>query len=141
MHISPQPRPEPRQHESLWQSITSGIAYVFSNQALLGSMSLDLFAVLFGGVVAMLPVFAKEILFVDAFRLGFLRAAPHTGALLTMLIATRHPPVRHAGRNLLLAVTGFGVSVLVFAVSTNFYLSLVMLFCSCVFDSFMFVFS
>ena len=134
MQISPQPRVQPRMHESLWQSITSGVAYVFSNQPLLGSMSLDLFAVLFGGVVALLPVFAKEILFVDAFRLGFLRAAPHTGALLTMLIATRHPPVRHAGRNLLLAVTGFGVSVLVFAVSTNFYLSLVMLFLSGVFD-------
>jgi MFS family permease len=134
MQISPRPHVQPRQQESVWQSITSGVAYVFSNQALLGSMSLDLFAVLFGGVVALLPVFAKEVLFVDAFRLGFLRAAPHTGALLTMLIATRHPPVRHAGRNLLLAVAGFGISVLVFAVSTNFYLSLVMLFLSGVFD-------
>ena len=132
--ISPQPHVEPRIHESVWQSITTGVSYVFSNQPLLGSMSLDLFAVLFGGVVALLPVFAKEILFVDAFRLGFLRAAPHTGALLTMLIATRHPPVRHAGRNLLLAVAGFGISVLIFAISTNFYLSLLMLFLSGVFD-------
>ncbi len=134
MQISPQPHVEPRDHESVWQSITSGIAYVFSNQPLLGSMSLDLFAVLFGGVVALLPVYAKEILFVDAFRLGVLRAAPHTGALLTMLIATRHPPVRHAGRNLLLAVAAFGASILIFAVSTNFYLSLVMLFLSGMFD-------
>ena len=134
LQISPQPRVQPRHQESVWQSITSGVAYVFSNQPLLGSMSLDLFAVLFGGVVALLPVFAKEVLFVDAFRLGFLRAAPHTGALLTMLIATRHPPVRHAGRNLLLAVVGLGVSVLVFAVSRNFYLSLAMLFLSGVFD-------
>src|SRR5436190_5306070 len=134
LQISPQSRVQPRHQESVWQSITSGVAYVFSNQPLLGSMSLDLFAVLFGGVVALLPVFAKEVLFVDAFRLGFLRAAPHTGALLTMLIATRHPPVRHAGRNLLLAVAAFGVSVLIFAVSTNFYLSLLMLFLSGIFD-------
>src|SRR5207253_4351122 len=83
IQISPQPRAEPREHESLWQSITSGIAYVFSNQALLGSMPLDLFAVLFGGVTALLPVFAKDILFVDAFRLGLLPAAPHTSASLT----------------------------------------------------------
>jgi MFS family permease len=134
IQISPQPYVQPKQHESVWQSITSGVAYVFSNQPLLGSMSLDLFAVLFGGVVALLPVFAKEILFVDAFHLGFLRAAPHIGALVTMLIATRHPPVRHAGRNLLLAVAGFGVTILVFALSKNFYLSLAMLFLSGVFD-------
>ena len=134
VHISPQPNVQPKHHESVWQSITSGVAYVFSNQPLLGSMCLDLFAVLFGGVVALLPVFAKEILFVDAFHLGFLRAAPHIGALVTMLIATRHPPVRYAGRNLLLAVAGFGATILVFAVSKNFYLSLVMLFLSGVFD-------
>src|SRR5205823_13362130 len=100
IQISPQPRVQPREQESLWQSITSGVAYVFSNQPLLGSMSLDLFAVLFGGVIALLPVYAKEILFVDAFRLGILRGAPHIGALVTMLIATRYPPVRHGGRNL-----------------------------------------
>jgi MFS family permease len=134
IQISPQPHVQPKLHESVWQSITSGVAYVFSNQPLLGSMSLDLFAVLFGGVMALLPVFAKEILFVDAFHLGFLRAAPHTGALVTMLIATRHPPVRHAGRNLLFAVAAFGVTILVFAVSNNFYLSLAMLFLSGVFD-------
>jgi MFS family permease len=134
LQISPQPLVQPAERESLWQSITNGVAYVFSDQILLGSMSLDLFAVLFGGVVALLPVFAKEILYVDAFRLGFLRAAPHTGALVTMLIATRHPPVLHAGRNLLVAVAGFGVCVLVFAGSTNFYLSLLALFFSGVFD-------
>src|SRR5436309_2124749 len=61
IQISPQPRVQPRIHESLWQSITGGVAYVFNNQALLGLMSLDLFAVLFGGVVALLPVFAKEV--------------------------------------------------------------------------------
>jgi MFS family permease len=63
-----------------------------------------------------------------------LRGAPHIGALVTMLIATRYPPVRHAGRNLLMAVAAFGVTILVFAVSTNFYLSLAMLFLSGVFD-------
>ncbi len=131
-----QPRPaEPRkQKESIWLSIREGVAYVTGNQVLLGSMALDLFAVLFGGVIALLPIFAKDILKVGAEELGFLNAAPHAGALITMLIATRHPPVRHAGRNLLLAVAGFGVTILVFALSKSFVLSLVALFFSGVFD-------
>src|SRR5205085_982433 len=65
--VTPPPLVAPTKKESLWQSITQGVAYVFGDQAILGSMSLDLFAVLFGGVVALLPVFAKEILYVDAF--------------------------------------------------------------------------
>jgi MFS family permease len=124
----------PRESETVWQSIWEGIRYVVRDQVLLGSMALDLFAVLFGGAIALLPVFADEILHIGPEKLGLLSAAPNTGALLTMLIATRYPPMRHAGRTLLLAVAGFGISMLVFALSKNFYLSLVALLFSGIFD-------
>jgi MFS family permease len=110
--------------ESIWQSIAEGVKYVVRDQVLVGSMALDLFAVLFGGAIAILPVFASDILHVGPLALGFLNAAPNAGALVTMLYATRHPPLRHAGRNLLVAVGGFGVAMIVFALSTNFWLSL-----------------
>jgi MFS family permease len=79
-------------------------------------------------------VFAKDILAVGPANLGFLYAAPNAGALLTMLIATRHPPARRAGPTLFFAVAAFGVCMIVFALSSNFYLSLVALFFSGVFD-------
>src|SRR5262249_17941091 len=101
---------------------------------LVGSMALDLFAVLFGGAMALMPIFASDILKVGARGLGFLNAAPSVGALLVMLWSTRHPPIRHAGRNLLLCVAGFGVSMIVFALSRNFALSLVALAFSGAFD-------
>jgi MFS family permease len=81
-----------------------------------------------------LPVFARDILAVGPSGLGMLNAAPTAGALVTMLIASRHPPVRHAGRNLILAVAGFGVSMIVFALSRSFWLSMVALMFSGVFD-------
>jgi hypothetical protein len=87
--------------------VETGVRYVVRDQVLLGSMALDLFAVLFGGTIALLPVFAKDILKVDSIGLGILNAAPTTGALITMLWANHHPPVKHAGRNLFLAVAGF----------------------------------
>jgi hypothetical protein len=90
--------------ESIWQSIAEGVKYVVRDQVLVGSMALDLFAVLFGGAIAILPVFASDILHVGPLALGFLNAAPNAGALVTMLYATRHPPLRHAGRTLLVAV-------------------------------------
>jgi len=113
--------------ESIWQSIADGVKYVIKDQVLVGSMALDLFAVLFGGAIAILPVFASDILHVGPVALGFLNAAPNAGALVTMLLATRHPPIRHAGRNLLVAVGGFGLAMIVFALSTNFWLSLLAL--------------
>lgn len=113
--------------ESIWQSIAEGVKYVMQDQVLVGSMALDLFAVLFGGAIAILPVFASDILHVGPAELGFLNAAPNAGALATMLFATRHPPIRHAGRNLLVAVGGFGIAMIFFALSTNFWLSLLAL--------------
>lgn len=120
--------------ETIWESLRMGVKYVFASQALVGSMALDLFAVLFGGAMALLPVFATDILHVGATGLGILRTAPSIGALLVMLIATRRPPTGHAGRNLLLCVGGFGISMIVFGLSHNFILSLVALCFSGIFD-------
>lgn len=132
--ISPRPQPAPPAHERRRDSILGGIRFVRRDPVILGSMALDLFAVLFGGVVALLPVFARDILGVGPRGLGLMLAAPAVGALLVMLWATRHPPLRHSGRTLLLGVAGFGVSIIVFALSRDFYLSLVALLFTGVFD-------
>ena len=132
--IQPRPAPEPKVGESVWQSVAIGVRYVWRDQVILGSMALDLFAVLFGGAIALLPVFAKDVLHVGSVGLGALNAAPTLGALLTMLWCSRHPPVKHAGRTLLTAVGLFGVTMIVFALSTSFWLSLVALFFSGVLD-------
>lgn len=132
--IPRQPLPVVKQGETIWQSLREGVRFVWHSQPLVGSMALDLFAVLFGGAMALLPIFAEDILHVDATGLGLLRTAPAVGALLIFLVATRRPPTDNAGRNLLLCVAGFGVSMIVFGLSTNFWLSLVGLFFSGVFD-------
>jgi MFS family permease len=132
--IKPKPMPPAGEHESIWQSIMIGVRYVFHHQVLVGSMALDLFAVLFGGAVALLPIFASDILEVGPSGLGLLVAAPSVGALLSMLWATRYPPVKNAGRILLGAVAGFGISIIVFALSRNFFLSLFALALSGMFD-------
>lgn len=131
-------KPAPVSNEpvlGLRESLTEGFRFVFKTQIVLYAISLDLFSVLFGGVVAILPVFAEDILKVGAEGLGFLRAAPSIGALLTMAYMTKHPPTHNAWRNMLLAVAGFGVATIVFSLSTNFYLSLLMLGLTGAFDS------
>ncbi|GAB3326652.1 nickel resistance MFS transporter NreB [Larkinella ripae] len=120
---------------SLWNSLKEGIRFVFKTKIILYSISLDLFSVLFGGVVAMLPIFAEDILKVGAQGLGILRAAPAVGAIGTMLFLTRFPPTHNAWRNMLIAVLGFGIFSLVFAFSTWFWLSVVALFLTGAFDS------
>jgi MFS family permease len=126
--ISRKPVPDRIEGEPMLQSLLGGIRYVARTPALVGSMALDLFAVFFGGAIALLPIFATDILHVGAVGLGVLRTAPSVGALLVMLIATRRPPSRHAGRMLLVCVAGFGVSMIVFGASTIFAVSLVALF-------------
>jgi MFS family permease len=116
--------------ESMIQSVLAGVRFVRRSPVLLGSMSLDLFAVFFGGAIALLPVFATDILHVGPAGLGLLRTAPSIGALAVMLVATRRPPSRTAGPMLLVCVAGFGVSMLVFGLSTTFWLSMVALFFS-----------
>ena len=135
--ISKKPIPQVAEEEtvSLWQSIKEGIQFVYEQKILLYSISLDLAAVLFGGVIAILPVFAEDILKVGAEGLGILRAAPSVGAVLTIFMTAYFPPARHAWRNMLISVAGFGVATLIFAVSTHFWLSVVMLFFTGAFDA------
>ena len=131
-------RPVPEKtvhHESIWHSLREGIAYVFKTKIILYSISLDLFSVLFGGVIAILPIFAEDILKVGAEGLGILRAAPSVGAVVTMVTLVYFPPLKHAWRNLILAIAGFGIATLVFGLSTNFWLSVTALFFTGAFDS------
>lgn len=120
---------------NLWQSLGEGIAYVRATPIILYAISLDMFSVLFGGVVAILPVFAEDILHVGPEGLGLLRAAPAAGALLTVIALTHYPPLNKPWRNLLLAVAGFGIATVVFALSRQLWLSLLALFVTGMFDS------
>jgi len=119
----------------LKDSVLSGMQFIFNNQLVLAALSLDLFAVLFGGAVALLPVFAVDILKVGAAGLGHLEAAPAVGSVLMAVVLTYFPLRRHAGRKLLWAVAGFGLATILFALSTNFWLSLFLLFLTGVFDA------
>jgi MFS family permease len=121
--------------EGIFIRIKEGIFYVFRNKVLLSAFTLDMFAVLFGGAVAMLPVFASDILNVGPEGLGFLRACPAIGAILMSAILTFRPPVSRSGPQLLYSVFGFGLCMIVFAFSKSFLLSTFCLFLSGVFDN------
>ncbi|NLF40975.1 MFS transporter [bacterium] len=114
--------------ETPLREIIQGIRYVWHTRVLLLALALDLFAVLLGGAVYLLPIYAKDILFVGEHGLGWLRAAPAAGALCTALYLAHRPAMKHAGRNMLLAVAVFGAATIVFGVSRSFWLSLAMLF-------------
>lgn len=118
--------PPPREPVSL-RSLLAGAEFVWQRKALLGAVSLDLFAVLLGGAVALLPMFAKDILHVGPWGLGLLRAAPAAGALLTSVVLTRWPLERRVGHTMLAAVALYGVCMVVFGLSTGFALSLAVL--------------
>lgn len=133
--VAPKPLPPRETREPLLRSVGEGIRFVFNNQVILGALSLDLFAVFFGGAVALLPIFADKILHVGAAGLGLLRAAPAAGALIMALGMAYIPPQKNAGRNLLLAVAGFGLCMIIFGISTSFYLSLGVLALSGALDS------
>ena len=120
---------------NLGESILSGVKFIFANQIVLAALSLDLFAVLFGGAVALLPIFAKDILHTGPDGLGYLRAAPAVGSVLMAVWLTYSPMKRGAGRKLLWAVAGFGLATIAFALSTSLVLSLFLLFLTGVFDS------
>ncbi|MGE8541667.1 MAG: MFS transporter [Acinetobacter sp.] len=110
--------------DNLWDSLGDGFRFIWKTKIVLWSISLDLVSVLFGGVIALLPIFAEDILKVGPEGLGYLRAAPSIGALITMIALTKFPPTQHAWRNMLLAVAGFGVFTLLFAFSNYIWLSL-----------------
>ena len=117
------------------REVFAGLAFIRRQPVFLAAITLDLFAVLMGGAVALLPIFAKDILEVGPSGLGWLRAAPSTGALTMALITTRMRPWRRPGVALLWAVTGFGIAIIGFGLSRNVALSLVCLFLSGMFDS------
>ena len=119
----------------LSESILSGIKFIFANQLVLAALSLDMFAVLFGGAVALLPFFAENILHAGPDAFGYLRAAPAVGSVIMAVWLTFSPLKSGAGRKLLWAVAGFGVATIGFALSKNLYLSLFLLFLTGVFDS------
>lgn len=133
--IMPKPYIKTAQLEPLRERLTSGIRFVFKNKIMLSALSLDLFAVLFGGAIALLPVFAEEILKVGPQGLGMLRAAPAVGAIFMAIILAYKPPTLNAGRNLLIAVAAYGLCMIGFAVSTSFALSLFLLALSGMFDN------
>lgn len=111
------------QQEGLIASVRQGLDFVFSQKVVLSSMALDMFAVLFGGAMALLPAFAKTVLGVGPAGFGVLRSAPALGALVMGLILAYRPPLRHAGRWLLVAVAGFGICIILFALSKVFWWS------------------
>lgn len=129
------PLPQRMKKEGVYESLKTGLKFVFGNQILLGAMALDMFGVLFGGAVAMLPVFAKEILFIGPQGLGFLRAAPALGAVIMALWLAYNPPVYNSGIKLLVSVFFFGLCIFLFAISRNFWLSFILLALSGMFDN------
>ncbi len=132
--IPPKPILNPKIAEPIFQSLKEGVRFVFKTKAILGAITLDMVAVLFGGAVALLPVFAQDILKVGPEGFGVLRAAPAVGAFLTMLVTAYIPISRHAGMKLLIAIFGFGLCIIVFGISSVFWLSVIALFFSGVTD-------
>jgi MFS family permease len=129
------PVPESEKKDSMLASLTMGIRFVFKQKILLGAMALDMFGVLFGGAVALLPVFADQILHVGAQGLGVLRAAPAFGAVSMSMLLAYYPPLKSTGYKLFAGVTGFGACIILFAISGNFWFSLTLLILSGMFDN------
>ena len=118
---------EKEQMAATWESVVAGISFIRGQPVVLGAVSLDLFAVLLGGATALLPVYARDILYVGPWGLGLLRSAPAVGALAMALLIARRPIQRHAGAILLGAVGVFGLSIVCFGLSHNLWLSLLAL--------------
>ncbi|HVJ93845.1 MAG TPA: MFS transporter [Labilithrix sp.] len=119
-----------------WKALLAGIRFVWSDKPILGAISLDLFAVLLGGAVALLPMFARDLLHIGPWGLGVLRSAPAIGAATTAIALAWLPLRRHAGMTMFVGVFLFGIATVVFGVSRNFVLSLVALLCLGAFDMF-----
>jgi MFS family permease len=124
-----------KRSETLFESLRSGISFVGNHRILLPALSLDLFAVLFGGAVALLPLFNSQILHAGPEGLGWLRAAPSVGAIVTAIILARRPPVRQTGRKLFISVALFGACMIAFALSESYWLSFFLLVFSGAFDA------
>ncbi|HEX4638418.1 MAG TPA: MFS transporter [Chthoniobacterales bacterium] len=124
-----------RDEQSTWRSLVAGAKFVFNKKVILATITLDLFAVLLGGSVALLPIFADQILHCGPVGLGWMRAAPAIGAFAMALIVAYLPPMREAGKMLLWCVTGFGIATVIFGLSKALWLSLAVLFIAGALDS------
>lgn len=121
-------------NETIRESLTAGINFVFNDKVILGALTLDMIAVLFGGAVAIFAVFAKDILNVGSEGFGILNAALSSGSIITMLATTYIPITKNSGKKLLISVFGFGISMIIFGASKLMWLSVIALFLSGVFD-------
>ncbi len=133
--IPRKPLPPISEEQGVVEKISAGLKFVFHNQIVLSAISLDLFAVLFGGAVALLPIFSGEILKAGPQGLGLLRSAPSIGAVLIAIFITYNPIRKNIGKILLWCVGGFGLCMIGFGLSTNFWLSMCLLVMSGMFDS------
>lgn len=132
--VTSQPLPAISAEDGIAEKIRAGLKFVFNNKIVLSAISLDLFAVLFGGAVALLPIFADDVLKVGEVGLGFLRAAPSIGAVLMAAYVTYRPLQKNMGKILLFAVAGYGICMILFALSRNFWISITLLAVSGGFD-------
>lgn len=132
--IKPKPYTGQRRQEKFVDSILQGFRFVWRTKEVLGALSLDLFAVLFGGATALLPVYADLILHVGPEGLGMLRSAPALGSVVILMMLTFRPLKNNQGRTMLLCVAGFGICIIVFGLSQVFWLSLLALFISGILD-------
>jgi MFS family permease len=121
--LKPKPPVQTNMEKKTWESVKEGLSFVFRTKALLAAMALDMFAVLFGGAVAMIPVFAKDILKISPLAYGWLNAATDIGAISIVVILTLWPMKKAQGRKMLLAVAGFGCCIILFGLSKWFLLS------------------
>lgn len=127
--------PKPPTVQRSWRGMLAGAEFIWRKKVILGASSLDLFAVLLGGAVTLLPIYADKILHVDAIGFGWLRAAPSIGACSMAMWQAHRAPLARPGRALLWAVAGFGAAIIAFGFSTWFWLSLVALFFTGAFDN------
>lgn len=134
--IKAKPIPDIVASTGTWASVKEGLSFVYKTKELLASMTLDLFAVLFGGAVAMVPAYAKDILHVGPTGFGWLNAATDIGALGTVIVLTLRPLRQKQGTVLLYAVAGFGISIIVFGLSRSYFLSFIALLLSGFLDGF-----
>lgn len=132
--VKKKPILNPKIGEPVMKSLREGVRFVFKTKAILGAITLDMISVLFGGAVALLPIYAQDILKVGPEGFGALRAAPAIGAFLTMLITAYIPISKNAGMKLLTAIFGFGICIIVFGLSSVFWISILALFFSGVTD-------
>ena len=126
--------PRVTSEKAIFSGIAEGVRFVFNHQIILSAQALDMFAVLFGGAISMLPAFLHDVYHYGPEGLGILRASPAIGAIMTGAYLARHPIHEHAGKKLLIAVAGFGICIISFALTSHFWLAAIILMLSGMFD-------